>query len=459
MNKKSHPEAAEAETVDNSDPLSQARTQLDSVAGLVDLDSDLQELLASPARLVDMKIPVRMDSGEIRVFQGYRSQHSNARGPFKGGLRFHPEVSASEVQALSMWMSWKTAVMNLELGGGKGGVVVDPRDLSEGELERLTRGFARALAPVIGPDTDIPAPDVNTDGKIMGWLLDEYLKFTRQQVASQHDREESTRSENYLRGTFTGKKISDGGSEGRIEATGFGGGMVLEQLASKVGLDPANTTIAIQGFGNVAQYFALYVVERGYKVVAVSDSGGAVYNSDGLDVEAAIAHKKDADKLSGFSGAKSELTNDELLELDVDVLAPSALGGVIDSDNATEIKAKVILELANGPLTPEADEILATAKTLVVPDILANAGGVTVSYYERQQNLAGESWSKEDVLTKLEQAMNQAFSDVWDQYESLKNSQNSEAANSNANPSTTLRQAAYAVAVARVAKAERERIK
>jgi glutamate dehydrogenase len=386
------------------------------------------ELLKQPQRIINVSIPIAMDNGALQIFQGYRVQHNNARGPYKGGIRFHPQVSMDEVKALAFWMAMKCAVVDLPLGGAKGGVIVDPKTLSEQELEQLSRGYARAIADCIGPDKDVPAPDVNTTGQIMGWMVDEYTKITSQDSMTSEEKEK-------LRATFTGKLIKDGGSEGREEATGLGGLYTLQTILEKMNLK-GPLTAAVQGFGNVGFNVAKFLQERGITVVAVSDSKGGIYAPHGLDV----VQVSEAKKTTGMLQGEKTVTNSELLELPVDILVPSALENVITEANASQIKARVILEMANGPTTPEADSILYNKGTVVIPDILANAGGVTVSCFEWEQNLKNEQWDKADVNAQLQQNMSTAAADVWDTAKKLQ---------------TDLRTAAFVVALERITTARK----
>ncbi|MFH2021775.1 MAG: Glu/Leu/Phe/Val dehydrogenase [Patescibacteria group bacterium] len=402
-----------------SDPHQNAVAQLEVVAKLlVDQYQDKKrfkqviEKLKTPDRVIEGQLKVKMDNGQVRQFKAFRSQHNNARGPYKGGIRFHPDVNKFEVMALSTWMTWKCAVTGIPYGGSKGGVVVNPRELSQAELERLSRAYVNFVADDIGPWTDIPAPDVSTTGQTMAWMVDEWEKVRRQRDGQMH--------ENPL-ATFTGKPLALGGSQGRDEATGLGGAYILEKMARALGKKPQTTTVAVQGFGNVGSWFAIHAHRLGYKIVAISDSKGAIYVETGLDPNKALACKQAGGQLG--DSAKScpscankkrvKLTNDQLLELDVDVLVPSALENVITSQNAHKIKAKAIIEMANGPITPEADSILDKKGILVIPDVLANAGGVTVSYFEWVQNLQGYYWSHEEVLTKLKPLMETAFDQMW----------------------------------------------
>lgn len=406
----------------NNDPFSNALAQLAEVNSLIKLDEGIYEQLKEPKRLMRVAIPVTMDNGVVKVFIGYRSQFNDARGPFKGGIRFHPGVNESEVKALSAWMTWKCAVVNLPLGGGKGGIIVDPRQLSAGELERLSRGYIRAIYKWLGADIDVPAPDVYTNGQIMSWMLDEYETIVGRHVP----------------GMITGKPISLGGSEGRGFSTAQGGVYVLEEAMKKLGLDKS-AKIAIQGFGNAGSFKAKLLFKDGYKIVATSDSQGAIYNSAGLDIEALDKHKAGGASVSTFAGGQKI---DNIFAVEADILVPAALENSITIDNVDLIKAKLIVELANGPITPEADKVLAQKNILVVPDILANAGGVAVSYFEQVQNAYNYYWSEAEVLAKLKIMMTKAFDEAWEQ---------------KVKHNTTLRMGAYALAVGRVAEAMKYR--
>jgi len=368
--------------------------------------------LKKPDRVIEGTIRVKMDNGSTKIFKAYRSQHNNAVGPYKGGIRFHQDVSKEEVMALSTWMTWKCSVTGIPYGGSKGGVVVDPKKLSKTELERLSRAYARLIAPHIGPWVDVPAPDVNTTGEIMAWMVDEYEKTSNKRY--------KTLVENPV-ATFTGKPLLLGGSKGRTEATGLGGFHILEQLAKKLKFVPGKTSIAIQGFGNVGYWFAHYAHEAGFKIVALSDSRGGVFNEKGLDPDKVLACKEKGGTIGNCnctdkncSNKGTRITNVKLLVLAVDILAPAALENVINIENAKNVKAKVVLELANGPTTPEADEVLDKNGVIVIPDVLANAGGVTVSYFEWTQNLQGYYWEKKLVLKRLKNLMDEAFLRMWD---------------------------------------------
>ncbi len=394
-----------------NDPHLQAIQQLKQVARLLkpqyeepDRFDAAIEQLTEPDLLLSGELEIKLDNGKTKTYTAYRSQHNNARGPYKGGIRFHQDVSESEVKALSTWMTWKCAVTGIPYGGGKGGVIVNPRELSDAELQRLSRAYARFLADDVGPWRDVPAPDVNTTPQIMAWMVNEYEQIMV---------ENGTLLEN-PRATFTGKPLEYGGSEGRTEATGLGGVMILQELAKARSLEPKETTIAIQGFGNVGYWFAKHSHDLGYKIVAVSDSSTAVYDPSGLDPVKVLETKEKSGsfKKAEFKTAK-KITNEELLELDVSVLVPSALENVIHAKNASRLKAKYVIEMANGPTTPEADAILEKKGILVIPDVLANAGGVTVSYFEWVQNLHGYYWSRDEVVAKLEPLMERAFADMW----------------------------------------------
>ncbi|MCL4438441.1 MAG: Glu/Leu/Phe/Val dehydrogenase [Candidatus Thermoplasmatota archaeon] len=381
---------------ENLDPFEIALKQLNKAAEVMKLDRQALELLSSPMNIFQFSIPVKMDDGKTKVFQGFRVRYNNARGPAKGGIRFHPDETLSTVKALSAWMTWKTAITNLPLGGGKGGVICDPKKMSQGELERLSRGYVRAAYEFIGPEIDVPAPDVYTTPQIMAWMMDEYEKIARHSAP----------------GVITGKPLEIGGSLGRGDATARGGMYVLEEAAKSIALDLSKVKVAIQGFGNAGQ-FAMKLVSEMFKskVVAISDTKGGIYLESGLDYNKVMDHKKKTGSVSNFPGAKN-ISNEELLELPVEVLIPAAIENQIRGDNASKIKAKIVLELANGPTTPEADEILFKNKVMVLPDFLANSGGVTVSYFEWVQNQGGYYWTEQEVYDRLRLKMNQATHDV-----------------------------------------------
>lgn len=401
-------------------PWESALLQLAQAQKSAKVDSALVARVSKPDHIIEFSFPVEMDDGTERTFRGFRVQHNNIRGPYKGGLRYHPDVDMEEVKALSFWMTMKNAVVDVPFGGGKGGVAVNPKELSEGELERLTRAFARRLAPHIGPMADVPAPDVNTNSRIMGWIRDEYEKATGAPAPA----------------VITGKSVSEGGSEGRIEATGLGGSYVLAQIMALQGVPLDKNTVAIQGFGNVGAFLAQFLVGEGYKVVALSDSKSGIYKEDGFsDIHAIEAHKKATGSLADFPGAQNISPRDVLL-LPVDIAVPAALENAITKENAEGIRTAFVLEMANGPTTPEADEVLAKKGVVVIPDILANAGGVAVSYFEWYQNMHGEKWSREEVYKKLEEKMRTAARAVCAESEQS---------------GTTLREAAYVVALRRLA--------
>lgn len=373
----------------------EALPRLESAAKHSSASADTVERLRHAERFSEVAIPVKKDDGSLEVFTGYRCRYNTVRGPAKGGIRYHPDVTPGEVRALAFWMTFKCATVGIPFGGGKGGVVVDPRKLSERELETLSRGYMRGMADVLGPDIDVPAPDVYTNAKIMGWMSDEFDVIKRGRYP----------------GVITGKPVAVGGSLGRDDATGRGGFVCLQQVEKKRGWDPKDITVAIQGFGNAGQHFAKLADKAGYKVVAVSDSRGGIYDASGLDVRETIATKVDSGRLPE---AGKKISNEDLLELEVDVLVPAALENAVRKDKAKKIKAQVLIELANGPLTKEADEILSKGDTLVVPDILANAGGVTVSYFEWTQNISGYYWDLETVHKRLGEIMSESFGQVYD---------------------------------------------
>ncbi|MEX1020416.1 MAG: Glu/Leu/Phe/Val dehydrogenase [Litorilinea sp.] len=410
----------EAGQYDN--PWDMARAQLDTVAEYLQLDAGVHARLRQPWRGLEMSLPVCMDDGTVRVFTGFRVQHCVARGPAKGGLRYHPDVTYDEVRALSMWMTWKTAVVGIPYGGGKGGIICNPRELSVGEQERLTRRFATEMAPVIGTEIDIPAPDVNTTPQMMAWFMDAYSQTVGQRTPA----------------IVTGKPIVVGGSAGRVEATGEGVMYAVSQVAEDAGIDIEGARVAVQGFGNVGQYAARALVrEHNATVIAVSDSRGGIYNRDGLDVEAVCDLKENGGSVCDYKDAES-ISNEGLLELECDILVPSALENQITGENAGNIKAKIVAEGANGPTTPAADRILFERGIIMIPDILANAGGVTVSYFEWLQGRSQEYWTLEEVTQRLAKIMRHASREVWAVHKREK---------------VDMRTAAYILAVARVADA------
>ena len=371
--------------------LKTAQELIEKTGQKLNLTQEEIDFIIQPDRIIEVKVPVKMDNGVIKTFVGFRSQHNNVLGPYKGGIRFHQNVSREEVIALSTLMTLKCAANNLPFGGSKGGVIVNPKELNETELENLSRSYAKAIAPFIGEDVDVPAPDVNTDGKIMMWMLDEYEKTIDKKSPA----------------TFTGKPVEFGGSLGRTEATGRGGVIVMENLLRK--LNKNYQTIAVQGFGNVGYYFAQIAYEEGYKIVALSDSKGGIYNEKGLNPEEVMKIKEETGSVINYKDGKVT-SNEELLELPVDILVPAALENVITKDNASKIQAKVIIEMANGPITEEAYPILESKGIISAPDILANGGGVTVSYFEWLQNKHNEHWTEEEVNQKLEEQQTIAFS-------------------------------------------------
>ncbi|HKZ62219.1 MAG TPA: Glu/Leu/Phe/Val dehydrogenase [Nitrososphaera sp.] len=378
-------------------PFEVALKQLDEAARLIKLDKGLHQVLAHPKRVLTVSLPVKMDSGEIRVFTGFRSQHNDARGPYKGGIRYHPQVSIDEVKALSMWMTWKCAVADIPYGGGKGGIICNPKEMSDGELERMTRRYAYAIADIIGPHTDIPAPDVYTGGKEMAWIMDTYSALKGNFVQPE---------------LITGKPIAIGGSLGRNEATGRGLAFTVREAAKILKLNMKAATIAVQGFGNAGQFASQLVAEQGAKVIAASDSKGGVYSNAGIDVAALRKHKEKTGSVTGFSGTKS-ISNEEVLEVDCTILIPAALENQITGKNASKIKAKLVAEAANGPTTPDADDVLYKNKIMVIPDILANGGGVTVSYFEWLQNLRRDYWTEAEVNQRLDKNITKSFLDTY----------------------------------------------
>jgi len=388
-----------------------AMLQLEKAAKVIDLDPNVLKLLQAPERIIQLKVPVKMDSGEIKIFNGYRVQYNNLAGPYKGGIRYFPSVDLDEVKALAFWMTIKCSVAGIPMGGGKGGVAVNPKELSKGELERLSRAFGKAIAPNIGPLVDVPAPDVYTNAEIMNWVKESFIEYKKNQ-AKEIGVEMTAEQIKKLDAVITGKAVDQGGSLGRDRATAMGGFMILQNMVETRLTASLQPTIAIQGFGNAGGVMAELCSAAGYKVVAVSDSGSGVYNEAGLNISEVIKHKQSTGGLKGFAGAK-EITNAELLETACDVLIPAALENQITADNAEQVKAKFILELANGPVTPEADVILAKNGIKSVPDVLTNSGGVTVSYFEWEQNLAGSHWTEDEVFAKLKAIIVPAFTEIW----------------------------------------------
>ncbi len=402
-----------------------AQKQLDVAAEMLDLDPGMHSRLREPKTVMRVAIPVRMDDGHVEVLQGWRCQHNSYRGPCKGGIRYHKDVDEDDVVALSMWMTWKCALVNLPYGGAKGGVRCNPPEMSQDELERLTRRFTFMISPIIGPEEDIPAPDVFTNQQTMAWMMDTYSILKGYTVP----------------GVVTGKPLDLGGSEGRVEATGHGCVIAIREALKELGIDPSTTTAAVQGYGNVGSNAAMFLQDLGVKVVAATDVYGGVVNRDGLDTHELARYVSETGSVVRFPGTKP-LTNEELFAMDVDILVPAAMGSVITSKNAGDVKAKIIGEGANGPTTPEADVILREKGVFVIPDVLANAGGVTVSYFEWVQDLYHLHWDLHRVNEELERMMVSAFGDVRDMAKE-KDVDN--------------RTAAYLLAVSRVARAGTER--
>jgi glutamate dehydrogenase (NAD(P)+) len=412
-------EAPESHLREN--PYEIAREQLRRVAELFAVDSNLVNVLQECKKAVVVSVPVTMDDGNIEAFEGYRVTHNIARGPSKGGIRYHPDVELDEVKALAMWMTWKCALMGIPFGGAKGGIRVNPKKLSRGELQRMTRRFTSEIINEIGPEKDIPAPDVGTDPSVMAWIFDTY----------------SMNKGHSVLGVVTGKPLNVGGSLGRLEATAHGALYCIQEAIRKKGMPMQGLRVAVQGFGNVGSFLSKFLAEQGATVIAVSDSSGGIYAEAGIDVAAAIAHKQETGTLDGLKGTES-ITNEELLLLDCDVLAPCALEQVITRDNAPDVKAKIVCEGANGPITPGADEILDDRGIMVLPDILANAGGVVVSYFEWVQGLQEYFWKEDEVNSKLRDITTRAFNETWRVSGERK---------------TSMRLAAYGLAVRRVADA------
>jgi glutamate dehydrogenase (NAD(P)+) len=398
-----------------------AQIQFDIAAEYLKLDQGLRQILRTPKRVLEVSIPTKMDNGQVKVFSGYRVQHNVARGPAKGGIRYHPAVTLDEVKALAAWMTWKTATVNIPYGGGKGGVICDPKRMTKPELERMTRRYASEILPIIGPEQDIPAPDMYTDAQTMAWIMDTYSM---------------TKGYSTL-GVVTGKPLSIGGSEGRNEATARGCLVAVEEACRVKKMSVRGASVAIQGFGNAGSLAAKLFSEKKARVIAISDSRGGVFNSRGIDPLKAMRYKERSGTVVGMPGT-SRISNDELLALKCDILIPAALENVITLNNADQIKAKIVAEAANGPTTPHADEVLARKGIMLLPDILANAGGVTVSYFEWVQDLQSFFWSEAEVNAKLESVMRRAFTEV---HESARKHR------------THMRTGAYCLAVGRVADA------
>jgi glutamate dehydrogenase (NAD(P)+) len=412
--------------VGETNPFENLQEQIEDAAGYLDAGEDVLRRLKRPERVLEANLAVEMDDGEVEVFRAFRSQFNGDRGPYKGGIRYHPGVTRDEVKALSGWMVYKCATVNIPYGGGKGGIVIDPDEYSESELERITRSFAEELRPIVGEDRDIPAPDVNTGQREMNWIKDTYETL-----------ENTTEP-----GVVTGKALDSGGSEGRVEATGRSVMLAAREVFDYIGRDLADATVAVQGYGNAGSIGARLIAEHlGAEVVAVSDSSGAAYDPDGIDPVAVKEHKAETGSVVGF-GDTETLSNEDLLTLDVDLLVPAALENAIDGTLAQDVQADVIVEAANGPLTPDADDALAEKDVYVVPDILANAGGVTVSYFEWVQNRQRFAWTEERVNDELERVITEAFSDLVDTFEDT--------------GAPTLRTASYVLAIRRVLSAYQE---
>lgn len=398
--------------------------QVNSACDKLGVSKAVRELLREPMRTLNVSFPVKMDDGSIKIFSGYRCQHNDVLGPTKGGIRFHPQVNLDEVKALAAWMTYKCSLLGLPYGGGKGGVEVDPCKLSRTELERLARGYIRAIAPFIGDHKDIPAPDVNTNPQVMAWMADEFA---------------ITKGYNEP-GVLTGKPINCGGSLGRKKATGYGVALMAKLAAKKVGLDLSNARVVVQGFGNVGSYAAEYITRFGAKVIAASDVSALVHDPEGLNIEDLVQYKENNNLfIAGYPNAQAEFSPEKWIDLECDILIPAALENQITKENAQRVTAKILSEGANGPTTPDADQILTKNHILVIPDILANAGGVTVSYFEWIQNLMNYYWSEEEVIEKLDDLMIKAFENVYKVYTE--------------NEDVNMRTAAYMVSIQRLAEA------
>jgi len=403
-----------------TNPFENALLQLSRANAVKSFSAELIERLKVPNREIRVSIPVRMDDGSLRIFEGYRVEHNNARGPYKGGIRYHQDTDINEVKALALWMTMKCAVAGIPMGGGKGGVTVNPKSLSKTELEQLSRGWVRALSDILGPKKDVPAPDVNTTPEIMAWMSDEYGKITGDTSGAM----------------ITGKPLDKGGSEGRGTATAQGGFFVFSALREKLGL-PESCRVVVQGFGNAGDHAADLWTKAGHHVIAVSDSKGAIVSETGLDIDAVTAHKKATGSVVGMEGTRT-ISNEELLALECDLLIPAALENQIRADNVDTIRAKVIMELANGPTTPEADDTLFARGVQLVPDILFNSGGVTVSTFEWEQNLKGEHWTEAEVFDKLKTMLEREANNIYDTAQSLH---------------TDMRRAAFITALGRIEEA------
>ncbi len=412
------------------DPFKIAQTQLDEAAEIMHLDETAHAILREPMRTIIVNIPVKMDNGKVKTFAGFRVQYNDVRGPCKGGIRFHPQESLSTVKALAAWMTWKTSLANIPFGGGKGGVICDPKSLSESETERLSRGYVRALAKFIGPDTDVPAPDVYTTPQIMAWMMDEYSKLAGHNEFSM----------------ITGKPMEVWGSEGRFNSTAMGAMYVLREAAKKLKLQLKGAKVAIQGFGNAGSFAFELASQLGCKIVAITDSLGGTYSDNGLDYKTLAEVKEKTGSVQNYEGG-TKITNKGLFDYDVDVIIPAAIENQITKENANKIKAKLVLELANGPVTPEADKILFERGILDLPDFLVNSGGVIVSYFEWAQNIEQYYWTSEEVYARLDKIVTNSFNSVMSVQDSYKTK----------GTKITPRDAAYIIAVDRVAKAMKAR--
>lgn len=409
---------------ENNDLVTSTQEIMKEALHKLGFDDGMYELVKEPLRFLEIRIPVRMDDGTVKTFKGYRAQHNQAVGPTKGGVRFHPDVNVEEVKALSMWMTMKCGITNLPFGGGKGGVICDPREMSNLELERLSRGYVKAISQFVGPASDIPAPDVYTNPQVMSWMMDEYSKINRSNAFA----------------FITGKPLSLGGSQGRDRATALGAVITIEEAAKRRNMSIAGSRVAIQGFGNAGSFIAKILHDKGAKIVAISESRGALYDPNGLDIESLIELKAQHGRVTPLFD--EVIPNEKLFEIDCDILIPAALSNQINKENAHLIKANIVAEAANGPTTPEATKILTDRDVLIIPDVLASAGGVTVSYFEWVQNNQGYYWSEEDIIVKLQEKMVEAFNKIYDLAENRK---------------MDMRLAAYVVGLKRTAEATRFR--
>ncbi len=402
----------------SNNPFNDVKKQIDSVSEILNIDEKTKEFLKKPMRVLKFEIPVKMDNGEIKKFQAFRVQYNWARGPTKGGIRFHPNETVDTIKALAAWMTWKSAIVGIPYGGAKGGVICNVKELSKKELEKLSRGYVKEISEYLGPKKDIPAPDMYTNSRIMAWMLDEFEKI----------------NEKHSPGMITGKPLELGGSKGRNKATGKGVSIVIKKAAEMLDFNLKNSKIAIQGFGNVGGAAAEFLEKMGAKIIAISDSRGGIYNPNGIDISEAKKWKKDNGSLSGMQNCK-DISNKKILELECDILIPAALENQITENNAENIKAKIIAEAANGPVSPKADFILKQKNIFTIPDFLCNAGGVTVSYFEWCQNVSGYYWEKDEIYKKLEKIMSDSFKEVFE-FHKEKN--------------ISMRKAAYAISLKKV---------